>query len=319
MKILIVTNLYPTNQRPVWGIFVKEQVTSLRSAFKNNLNIDVYLIDGSKSKLSYLKALFFLPWLVKVKNYDLLHVHYGLSLLSILFIFRPIVVTFHGSDLLRWPTKGISKLLRFKASRIIVVSKNLQDVISTGVVIPCGIDVSKFLLPKNYKSSKFYIKRNKPLLKVLFPASPHNRKKNYSLFKKVCEEIEKSGIKVKEIHLHNISRKEVPNIFWKCNIMILTSFSEGSPTVVKEAISAKLPFVSVDVGDVKEWIDKIDFGIVTNTRDPKMIADAVLKLLEQIPDREKLKNKEAIGKMGLKNIAYEIKDIYDNVLACRKR
>lgn len=319
MKILTVTNLYPIERKPVWGIFVKEQVSSLRETYPHDLDIDVYLIDGSRSKYAYLKALFSLPGLVKKKKYDLLHVHFGLSLVSLFFVFRPIVVTFHGTDLLKWPTKGISKLLRFKASRIIVVSKNLQKELPSGIIIPCGINVEKFSLPPNYISNSFQTKTKNLQLKALFPASPCVRVKNYPLFKKVCEELRRRGIRVKEIHLQNIPRNEVPTIFWKSDIMILTSFSEGSPTVVKEAISAKLPFVSVDVGDVKEWVDKIDFGIVTKSRDPIKIANEALKLLERIPYREKLNNTEALGKMDIVNIAHRIKALYDDVLAESKR
>ena len=42
------------------------------------------------------------------------------------------------------------------------------------------------------------------------------------------------------------------------DILVLTSYFEGSPNIVKEAISCGLPVISVDVGDVKEQIDGID-------------------------------------------------------------
>jgi glycosyltransferase involved in cell wall biosynthesis len=314
MKILVVTNLYPTERNPTLGIFVNEQISSLRETYPHDLDIDVYFIEGSKSNYAYIKALFSLPRLIRRKKYDLIHVHYGLSLISLIFVFRPIVVTFHGSDLLRWPTKGISKLLKFKASSTIVVSKNLQKKLPSGIIIPCGINVDKFLLPSGYISKNFQEKAKNLQLKVLFPASPYRRIKNYPLFQKICEELESRGIRIKKIHLHNIPPHEVPAIFWESDIMILTSFSEGSPTVIKEAISAKLPFVSVDVGDVKEWVGKINFGVVTETRDPIKIADEVINLLKGLPAREKLNNTEALDKMDIKNIAHRIKALYDNVL-----
>ena len=38
------------------------------------------------------------------------------------------------------------------------------------------------------------------------------------------------------------------------DVLILTSFWEGSPNVIKESMACNLPIISVDVGDVKEVI-----------------------------------------------------------------
>ena len=97
-------------------------------------------------------------------------------------------------------------------------------------------------------------------IKVLFPSDPANRIKDYRLFQAVRQELERRGNRVEEVHLVNIPRAMVREVYWDCDLMFLTSFSEGSPTVIKEAIAAKLPFVSVDVGDVKEWARLVDFG-----------------------------------------------------------
>jgi len=95
--------------------------------------------------------------------------------------------------------------------------------------------------------------------------------------------------------------------------MLLTSLSEGSPTVVKEAIAAKLPFVSVDVGDVKEWAGLVDFGVVVPNREPKTIADAVITLLTRIKDRQSLDNSECLEAMNIANVARRIRRVYDEL------
>ncbi len=97
--------------------------------------------------------------------------------------------------------------------------------------------------------------------------------------------------------------------------MLLTSLSEGSPTVIKEAIASKLPFVSVDVGDVKSWVDKIDFGIVVTNRKPATLADAAKDLIIRINDRETLDNNKCISKIDLENVSRRIKEIYDLTLS----
>lgn len=147
MKVLILTNLYPTLKKRTWGIFVKEQVESLRKCFPDQLHIDVYLIDNSESKMSYLKALFYLPFLIHKKKYDLVHVHYGLTLISALFVFAPIVVTWHGSDILLGLGKKLGPILKRKADCSICVSHNVKLALGEGEIIPCGIDVRSFALP----------------------------------------------------------------------------------------------------------------------------------------------------------------------------
>ncbi len=314
MNILIVTNMYPTEKQKFYGIFVYEQVKALRSLFQKSLHIDVYFVRGYRSPLNYFIDIFRIPLLVKKKKYNLVHVHYGLTLISVLLVDCPVVVTWHGSDLLRTPVKYICKLLKFKASRSIVVSRNLLNALGGDAeIIPCGIDVAKFLYPEKnvFKNEKIEIKKNN--LRVLFPSDPDNKVKNYPLFRKTCDELEKHGYKIEEIFLRNIPREDVPSVFWGSDVMILTSFSEGSPTVIKEAIAAKLPFVSVDVGDVREWCQYVSFGVVETTRDPVLIAKKVVSLLSNIKDRSKLENSAALEKMDLVNIAEKIKAIYDEM------
>jgi len=316
MKILIVTNLYPINKKPQEGTFVYEQVESLRNQYADELDIDVYLVNGSESKMNYIKALFFLPLMVKKEKYDLIHVHYGLTLFSVLLVSVPVIVTWHGSDLLTSPVKFICKILRYKACHSIVVSSNLQEALGYGTIIPCGIDVKSFLMSDyNVKSHhNGWEKKSYKKLQVLFPANPIDKVKNYPLFHNVCMELKKMGINVTEVYLNDIPREKVPSIFWNCDVMVLTSFSEGSPTVVKEAIAAKLPFVSVDVGDVQEWCDLISCGLVVKNRDPRIIAEKVVYLLSKIDDRRTLDNSHALGKIDIANIAGKIKSVYENVI-----
>ena len=315
MKILVVTNLYPTERKPQWGVFVKEQIDSLKKTFPDDLKIDVYLIDGSKSKWEYIKALFLLPGIFKKNKYDLIHVHYGLTLVSLLLVSAPIIVTFHGSDLLTRPVKYISKFLKCKIFYAIVVSKNLQKELGCGAIIPCGIDVNKFFIPESMMGKYFQKNNQNRHIKVLFPADPLVKVKNYPLFKKICDELEKRGKIVREIHLKNIPRDEVPSIYWESDVMLLTSLSEGSPTVIKEAIATKLPFVSVDVGDVREWTDLINFGVIEETRNPKRMAERAIKLLDITCTRGGLDNTMAIERMDITNTARRIKSVYDDVLS----
>ena len=89
--------------------------------------------------------------------------------------------------------------------------------------------------------------------------------------------------------------------------------SSGSPTVIKEAIAAKLPFISVDVGDVKKWADLVEFGVVVSDRDPTTIADSAINLLDRIEKRTLLCNEKCLEKMDITSLAKRIRCLYDQV------
>ncbi|HUV58660.1 MAG TPA: glycosyltransferase [Desulfatiglandales bacterium] len=311
MKLLVVTNLYPTPKRPFISPFVKEQVEAMRENYPD-MTIDVYVIEGWRPRWAYIRAMLLLPALVKKGRYDLVHAHFGLTLVSTLLVWVPVIITFHGSDLLVNPTKHVSKLLAPMTSKVIVVSQRLKASLGYGEVIPCGIDVKRFELPSRFEN------RPSPKmpaeLRILFPADPGRKVKDYSLFRSVCRELERRGNKVTEVHLVNIKRENVPELYWNCDVMLLTSLSEGSPTVIKEAIAAKLPFVSVDVGDVKEWVGSVEFGVVVPDREPKTIADAVSAILARVEYRSSLDNSECVNAIDIKNLTKRVKNIYDEVL-----
>ncbi len=314
MRVLVVTNLYPTPSRPYICPFVKEQVEAMRGIFPD-MTIDVRIIEGLRPRWAYLRDMVQLPVIGKKSGYDLVHAHFGLTLVSTLFLSLPVVVTFHGSDLLVNPTKHLSRLLAPRTSKVIVVAERLRQSLGYGEVIPCGIDVEKFALPShNVNLSSL---REPGKLRILFPADPERKIKNYGLFVAVCEELERRGSRIERIHLANVPRANVPSIFWKCDVMILTSYSEGSPTVIKEAIAAKLPFVSVDVGDVKEWADRIEFGVVTHSKEPNTIADAVVSLLSRTTRRNQLDNSGCIDMIDIMNSARRVRAVYDEVLTGR--
>ncbi len=117
--------------------------------------IDVRVIEGERPRWAYLREILLLPDVVKKGRYDIVHAHFGLTLVSTLLVRAPLVITFHGSDLLVNPTKHVSRLLAPMAAKVIVVSQKLRESLGYGKVIPCGIRVKDFTLsvPHENKSS----------------------------------------------------------------------------------------------------------------------------------------------------------------------
>ena len=81
MRVLIVTNMYPTPDRPYYGIFVKEQVEAIRQLY-SDIDFDIYYVDGRNSKMAYLKSIFAIDRRLRKRHYDIVHVHYP-SLINI--------------------------------------------------------------------------------------------------------------------------------------------------------------------------------------------------------------------------------------------
>jgi glycosyltransferase involved in cell wall biosynthesis len=67
-------------------------------------------------------------------------------------------------------------------------------------------------------------------------------------------------------------------IFNEGDISILTSISEGFPYTVIESMSCGRPVVATDVGGIRDALEGC--GILCKPRDPRDIADGVIKLLE---------------------------------------
>src|SRR5438093_787578 len=107
MRILAVTNMYPTPRNPTMGIFVQQQITGLRQI---GLNVDVLVIDRTSEGRSAYWGLS-RQILARVGSFkpDVVHVMYGgvIADVATSTVARtPVVVSFCGSDLLRSSLSG---------------------------------------------------------------------------------------------------------------------------------------------------------------------------------------------------------------------
>jgi len=305
MRILIVANHNPGN----YTAFITEQVESIRQL---GVAVDYYGVHG-KGILGYLSNLSSLK--AKIREYypDLIHAHYGLSgLLANLQRRVPVVTTFHGSDIHEGGRNLLLSRLTIRLSAYnIFVTEKLQRQGgyhgSKQCALPCGVD-TKAIFPMEQSEARKLLGWKSNEKYVLFAGAFDNEVKNSPLAKAAASLIP-------DVHLMEMrgySREQVNWAMNAANCLLMTSHREGSPQVVKEALTCGTPIVSVDVGDVKEVTDGID-GCYITSYDAQKIAD---NLQLAFAFQGKTKGPQRIVERNLSNelVAKQIIEIYQKVI-----
>jgi glycosyltransferase involved in cell wall biosynthesis len=121
MRVLVVTNFVPDAGAPQRGRWVLDQVEEVR-----RLGVEVDVFSFPPGSGHYIPAAVRLRRLLRRDSFDLVHVHYGLTAWSALLAgARPLVVTFHGTDV-RHPIVGpLSRRLAWRADLVAAVSRSL--------------------------------------------------------------------------------------------------------------------------------------------------------------------------------------------------
>jgi teichuronic acid biosynthesis glycosyltransferase TuaC len=303
MRILIVAS---GNTKAV-SPFIIEQVESLK---KIDIHIEYFLIKG-KGWTGYLKSLSKLKKKIKNKKFNLIHAHYGLSgLLATLQRKIPVIITFHGSDI------NINKNYKwsFIASRLssknIFVHKDqpkkLKVMLNEKDIIPCGINL-KIFQPKDKVALRKKLNWDQNKVYILFSSSFDKPVKNVNLAYKSTQNIKNYEL----IEIKNYTKIELSNLMNAADLLLVTSFSETGPLIVKEAIACNCPVVSTDVGDVKEIIVKRKNSFVTsyNPKEIEAVIKKVIKLKKPVP-----KDELTLQEYDLNYAAQRIKVVYQECL-----
>lgn len=306
MKVLFVSS---GNNKFGISPIVKAQGESLK---KSGIELEYYTIKG-KGFLGYLKYVIILRKYLKKNDYDLIHAHYSLSgiVASLASKDIPVVVSLMGSDIhVNLFNRYVVKFFyKFRWNTTIVKSQRMQKQLSLlrALVIPNGVDFRKFK-PITRSIAQERIGFDPEKKHIIFVADPNKYVKNFELIQDAFKLIQFNEI---ELHVvNNVDHNLIPFYMNAADVLILTSFWEGSPNVIKEAMAVNTCAVSVDVGDVVEVINNTE-GYYIASYDPEDIAD---KIKMAINFGKRTNGREKIKHLEINNIAQKIISIYEKVI-----
>jgi len=149
---------------------------------------------------------------------------------------------------------------------------------------------------------------------VVFISDPKREEKNYSLASASVVELDDPTI---ELHIvNNIPNSQLVFLYSAADCIILTSFHEGSPNVIKEAMACNCPIVSTDVGDVR-WVIGDTPGCFIASFDPVDFAEKIKLAIEFRHKYGQTRGRERIIQLGLdsETVAKRIIKIYERVIS----
>ena len=248
MRVLVVTNITPDEGAPWRGRFVRDQVDALRKA-----GVDVELFSFRVGSSQYPRATVAIRRLLRREPFDLVHAHYGLAgWCAALAGARPLVVTFHGTDV-RHPVTGL--LSRRLVGRLDLIAAASRALFSPeggrpalprragrSAVLPCGANLERFR-PTSRAEARERLGLDPGGRYVLFPAARSRRVKRYDRAVEVARVLD-----AQLLSGDGVDSGQMPMWMNAANAVVVTSDNEGFGLVAVEALACDVPVASTPVG-----------------------------------------------------------------------
>lgn len=324
MKVLFVTS-GNSKYHQVMPAFIQTQAQSLLDM---GIDLDLYQIKGKGVK-GYLRNIIPLRKKLKDSRYDIIHAHYGFCGVIAALARRKekLVVSFMGEsefvpdkedqlNILIWFMTLLHRLFaRCFFDFVIFKSENLSNFIKgighKSVILPNGVNLNVFKpLGKRLAREVLYLPFENNI--VLWIGNPSRTVKGYSLAIQAIEKLKIDNPTLHFLAVNNIPNDQLPYYYNATDVFLLSSYSEGSPNVVKEAMACNCPVVSTNVGDVGLLMRGVNGCEISESFLAEEIRIHLEKLLKM---KGRSEGRERIIDLGLdsKEIAIRLFNIYQSL------
>lgn len=316
-----------TDQTNVWA---KRQIESLRTS---GVTTDIYLFHDRRSWRGLFLGGRSLRQRVREFKPDIVHVHYGAAqaLIAVLFVSKPVIVSFCGSDLLgNYNSYGqktwsgflsicLSQLAALGSQRCIAKTDELRNALwlqrcrKKCEVIPNGVDLNQFRpIPQAQARAALGWSYKDPV--VLFMFRKGTWVKDPLLAQAAYDEARK---RVRSLRMYILGEEHpdrIPLFYNAADVLLLTSRHEGSNNTVKEAMACNLPVVATRCGDIAERLHGVRWCYICD-RDSRELSQ---RLCEVVTSRQRSNGRESLQDLTLDRVAQRVKACYEAALSSRR-
>jgi glycosyltransferase involved in cell wall biosynthesis len=255
MRALVVTNMFPTPDRPAFGSFVRDQVEALRRLPGIELELEVI---AQGSPVAYARAARDLRRRYSRSRFDVVHAHFGLSAWPALRVpARVHGVTLHGTDVSHPRSRAITLPALRRMDLVAAVSNELAGQLprwSTREpvrILPCGADLDRFRpIDRAEARSALGLDPAQPYL--LFPADPGRPEKRHDLASALAARVD-----VRLLTLGTVAPDQVPLYVNAANAVLVPSDREGFGLAVVEALACDVPVLATPHGVAPEALGSV--------------------------------------------------------------
>lgn len=315
MKVLLISNMYPSEQKPYAGIFVKNQFEELQERMEASESVSIHYMlrtfTGPIGSMWKYFVTFFKFTPHYFKSYEVIHLHYFYPLIICAWIYKllhpktKVICTFHGTDVTTQLSGGLNQKIFYYLSQCIdlgiPVGKMMQDEVNKKLapipttVLCAGVNHHFFYPPKQT------IPRSDKIFDFTWVGTFEHRK-GLDLYVKAIRKLDRKDLKFcfigsgplellldelkHEFNLtiiNDLNQNQIREEFYRSQYQILCSRNEPFGLVVSEAMFCGVPACVTASGGMAEQVQNGVNGFIANEIHVEGIMDMMQRALD-LPD-----------------------------------